>query len=75
MKSKKKSSPLVNRPSAPLVDAIQRQADRRGHGKQTRGAGIGGLIGGMLGSFAGPAGAALGGALGALLGTALSGEG
>ena len=37
----------------PLVVRVQAEADARGHGRATHGAGLGGLVGAMLGSFGG----------------------
>jgi len=50
---------------------LRDEAERRGHGKQTAFAGVGGLLGGLVGSFRGPLGAALGGLVGALFGALL----
>jgi hypothetical protein len=47
---------------------LQSAADKRGHGRQTAYAGVGGFLGGILGSFKGPLGAAVGALLGALFG-------
>lgn len=48
--------------------ALQREADARGHGNATLGAGIGGGLGAMIGSFWGPWAALIGGGLLALIG-------
>ena len=57
------------------AEAMVEAADARGHGNQTRGAGVGGALGGMLGTFvAGPAGALVGAGLGALLGALAGAE-
>ena len=52
-------------------ESLQAAARRRGHGKRTSLAGVGGLFGGLLGSFLGPLGAAFGAFGGALLGSLL----
>lgn len=46
------------------------QADKKGHGKRTRGTAWGGFIGGGIGSFLGPVGGVVGAGLGALIGSA-----
>lgn len=50
------------------------QADKRGHGKRTRGAGLGAFIGGVLGSFLGVGGAVLGAGIGAGIGASAGEE-
>lgn len=54
-----------------FASRLQHSAERRGHGKQTAYAGVGGFLGGLLGSFRGPLGAAVGALVGALFGALL----
>lgn len=57
------------------VGQLTSAADARGHGYQTRGAGVGGGIGAMLGTFvAGPVGGAIGGLLGGGLGAIIGSD-
>ena len=55
-----------------VLDRVLDEADARGHGSETRGAGVGAATGAILGTFvAGPLGAMVGGGLGALMGAGL----
>jgi hypothetical protein len=49
-------------------------ADKRGHGRESRGAAAGAATGALVGSFLGPAGALVGGGVGGLIGYALGGR-
>ena len=74
--SRKTKNNLTTKPSTRMAanqahDRIMAEAERRGHGNRTGGAGIGGLLGAMIGSFGGVGGALLGGAVGASLGAAI----
>ncbi len=52
------------------MDRMLEQADRQGHGNETRGAGTGAALGAVAGSLVqGVLGAAVGGGLGALIGS------
>lgn len=53
-------------------DQLLNAADNNGHGKETRGAGVGGAIGGVIGSFGGPVGSAIGGSIGSFCGYLIS---
>lgn len=55
-------------PSSPVYAPLLREADSRGHGNATRGAGAGAAGGAMLGSFGGPVGVGIGSLVGGLLG-------
>lgn len=58
----------ANNLGAALVQPLQRAAEERGHGPQTKASGVGGFIGGVVGSFAGFLGAVVGAAVGAGVG-------
>ncbi len=65
----------VQKTAREAYDAVVEAADQRGHGGQTRGAGVGGAVGGMLGTFvAGPVGAMIGAGLGGLLGAIMGAD-
>lgn len=50
---------------------VLEEADRRGHGNRSRGAGFGAAAGAILGSFLGVPGAAIGGLIGGGIGGAI----
>jgi hypothetical protein len=74
VKSRSAGSPTTNGLVGMAVSPMQAAANRRGHGPETAGAGVGGLIGAMVGSFGGPLGAWLLGGLGAALGYAIAND-
>ena len=57
-----------------LLAPLQRAANERGHGRQTKASGVGGFIGAVIGSFGGPLGAAIGAATGAGIGYLIADE-
>lgn len=67
-------SPTVNQ-AREVLDKTLDEADRRGHGGESRGAGIGAAGGAIIGTFVGgPIGAAVGGAVGGLIGAVIGGD-
>ncbi|MBN1945750.1 MAG: hypothetical protein JW797_08730 [Bradymonadales bacterium] len=52
-------------------DQLLAAAEKRGHLRETKGAGIGAATGAMVGSFFGPVGALIGGGLGGAIGYVL----
>jgi len=73
---RKTKNNLTTRPSTRMAanqahERIIAEAERRGHGNRTGGAGLGALFGAMIGSFAGVPGAFIGGAIGGSLGAAV----
>lgn len=69
--SKKTENPTISStllPSSPVYAPLLNEADARGHGNATRGAGAGAAAGACIGSFSGPVGVGIGALLGGLAG-------